>query len=80
MVFNTTDVGWIVGQSYLVFGPLLAGCSAILYEGALNFPKPDMWWEIIEKHKATMIWTAPTGLRSVKSPSLPPNRFLLAGG
>jgi len=67
VIFNTTDVGWIVGQSYLVFGPPLAGCTAIIYEGAFDFPKQDMWWEIIEKHKATMIWTSPTGARALRT-------------
>ena len=67
VVFNTSDVGWIVGQSYLVFGPLLAGCTAILYEGVPDFPKPDMWWEIVDKHKATMIWAAPTGARTLRA-------------
>ena len=66
VIFNTSDVGWIVGQSYLVFAPLLAGCSVILYEGVPNFPQPDMWWAIIEKHKATMLWTAPTGARALR--------------
>jgi len=67
VVFNTSDIGWIVGQSYLVFAPLLAGCSVILFEGAPNFPQPDMWWKIIEEHKATMLWTAPTGARALRS-------------
>jgi acetyl-CoA synthetase len=66
VIFNTSDIGWIVGQSYLVFAPLLAGCTVILYEGALDFPQPDMWWEIMEKHKATMFWTAPTGVRVLR--------------
>jgi acetyl-CoA synthetase len=66
VIFNTSDIGWIVGQSYLVFAPLLAGCSVILYEGTPNFPEPDMWWKIIEKHKATMLWTAPTGGRTLR--------------
>lgn len=67
VIFNTSDIGWIVGQSYLVFGPLLAGCTAILYEGVPDFPKPDMWWEIVEKHKATMIWMSPTGARALRA-------------
>jgi len=66
VIFNTSDIGWIVGQSYLVFAPLLAGCSVILFEGAPNFPQPDMWWKIIEEHKATMLWTAPTGARALR--------------
>ena len=67
VIFNTTDVGWIVGQSYLVFGPPLAGCTAIIYEGVFDFPKQDMWWETIEKHKATMLWTSPTGARALRA-------------
>ena len=66
VIFNTSDIGWIVGQAYLVFAPLLAGCTAILYEGALDFPQPDMWWQIMEKHKATMFWVAPTGARALR--------------
>jgi acetyl-CoA synthetase len=66
VIFNTSDIGWIVGQAYLVFAPLLAGCTAILYEGALDFPRPDMWWQIMEKHKATMFWVAPTGARALR--------------
>lgn len=67
IIFNTSDIGWIVGQSYLIFAPLLVGCSAILYEGTPNFPEPDMWWRIIEKHKATILWTAPTGAKALRS-------------
>ena len=67
VIFNTTDVGWIVGQSYLVFGPPLAGCTAIIYEGTFDFPRQDMWWETIEKHKATMVWTSPTGARALRA-------------
>jgi acetyl-CoA synthetase len=66
VIFNTSDIGWIVGQSYLVFAPLLAGGSVILYEGTPDFPEPDMWWKIIEKHQATMLWTAPTGGRALR--------------
>lgn len=67
VIFNTSDIGWIVGQSYLVFAPLLAGCCAILYEGVPDVPRPDMWWEIMEKHRATILWTAPTGARALRS-------------
>ena len=67
VIFNTSDIGWIVGQSYMVFGPLLAGCTSILYEGTPDYPKPDIWWETIEKHRATFIWTAPTGARVLRT-------------
>jgi acetyl-CoA synthetase len=67
VIFNTTDIGWIVGQCYLVFAPLLTGCSTILYDGTPDFPKSDMWWDIVERRKVTMIWTAPTGARTLRS-------------
>ncbi len=67
VMFNTSDIGWIVGQSYLIFAPLLVGCSVILYEGTPDFPEPDMWWKIIEKHKATILWTAPTGAKALRN-------------
>jgi acetyl-CoA synthetase len=66
VIFNTSDIGWIVGQSYMVFAPLLAGSSVILYEGTPDFPRPDMWWDIMEKHQATMFWTSPTGARVLR--------------
>ncbi len=67
VIFNTSDIGWIVGQSYIVFSPLLAGCTAVLYEGTPDFPQPDMWWQIIEKSRATMVWTSPTGVRALRT-------------
>jgi len=67
VTFNTSDIGWIVGQSYMVFGALLVGCTSILYEGTPDYPKPDIWWETIEKHRATFIWTAPTGARVLRT-------------
>ena len=67
VIFNTSDIGWIVGQSYLVFTPALTGCTTILYEGTLDYPRPDMWWELIEKYRATLFWTAPTGARALRS-------------
>jgi acetyl-CoA synthetase len=66
MIFNTSDIGWIVGQSYLVFAPLLAGCTAVLYDGVLDFPQKDMWWNMIEKHRATLLWTSPSGARTLR--------------
>ncbi|RLG70276.1 MAG: acetyl-CoA synthetase [Methanobacteriota archaeon] len=67
VVFNTSDIGWIVGQSYLVFGPPLAGCTAVLYEGTPDYPEPDMWWRMIEKHRATLLWISPTGARALRA-------------
>jgi len=61
--FCTSDIGWIVGHSYVVYGPLLAGATSIIYDGVPDYPRSDMWWEVIEKYKATALWTSPTGAR-----------------
>jgi acetyl-CoA synthetase len=61
--FCTSDIGWIVGHSYNVYGPLLSGCTSILYEGTPDFPRPDMWWDIIERNRVTGMFTSPTGVR-----------------
>lgn len=66
VIFNTSDIGWIVGQSYLIFAPLLAGATSIFYDGTPDYPRKDMWWEVMEKHKATLFWTSPTGARLLR--------------
>jgi acetyl-CoA synthetase len=58
------DVGWVTGHSYIVYGPLANHATSILYEGAPNFPEKDRWWEIIEKYKVTILYTAPTAIRT----------------
>lgn len=63
--FCTSDIGWIVGHSYNVYGPLLTGCTSILYEGTPDFPRQDMWWEIIERNRVTGLWVSPTGVRGL---------------
>jgi len=63
--FCTSDIGWIVGHSYNVYGPLLTGCTSILYEGTPDFPRPDMWWDIVERNRVTGMFTSPTGVRSL---------------
>ncbi|MCX8136890.1 acetate--CoA ligase [Pyrobaculum aerophilum] len=63
VIFNTSDIGWIVGQSYIVFAPTIMGTTSILFDGAIDYPKPDLFWEIIEKYKPTLIWTSPTAAR-----------------
>lgn len=62
--FCTADVGWITGHSYIVYGPLMNGATVLLYEGAPNYPAPDRFWDIIERHKATILYTAPTAIRA----------------
>ena len=62
--FCTADIGWITGHSYVVYGPLANGATVLLYEGAPNFPEPDRFWKIIDRHKATIFYTAPTAIRA----------------
>jgi acetyl-CoA synthetase len=59
----TADIGWITGHTYLVYGPLLSGATSVLYEGAPDYPKPDRWWEIVEKYGVTIFYTSPTSIR-----------------
>jgi len=61
----TADIGWITGHSYTVYGPLLNHASSVLFEGIPNYPKPDRCWDIIEQHKVTTFYTAPTAIRSL---------------
>ena len=62
--FCTADIGWITGHSYVVYGPLANGATVLLYEGAPNWPEPDRFWKLIDDHKATIFYTAPTAIRS----------------
>ncbi len=61
----TADIGWVTGHTYIVFGPLLHGLTSVMYEGALDFPKPDRWWQIVERYGVTVLYTAPTAIRSL---------------
>jgi len=63
--WSTSDIGWIVGHSYVVYAPLLFGCTTIMYEGLPDYPTPDIWWRIIEKNRVTKLWISPTGARSL---------------
>ncbi len=58
------DVGWVTGHSYIVYGPLSNGTTSIMYEGAPDYPDRDIWWEIAERYKATILYTAPTAIRA----------------
>jgi len=60
----TADVGWITGHSYVVYGPLANGATQVLYEGTPDTPHPGRWWEIIEKYRVSIFYTAPTAIRS----------------
>ncbi|MCD0462719.1 acetate--CoA ligase [Roseiconus lacunae] len=60
----TADCGWITGHSYIVYGPLTAGATCLMYEGAPNFPAEDRFWDLVEKYKVTILYTAPTAIRA----------------
>ncbi|MGH7907311.1 MAG: AMP-binding protein, partial [Candidatus Binataceae bacterium] len=60
----TADIGWVTGHSYTVYGPLAAGATVLMYEGAPNFPENDRFWEIIEKYRVNIFYTAPTAIRT----------------
>ena len=60
----TADVGWVTGHSYVVYGPLAEGATVLMYEGAPLYPAPDRFWSIVEKHKVTVLYTAPTAIRT----------------
>jgi acetyl-CoA synthetase len=62
--FCTADLGWVTGHSYIVYGPMACGNTVLMYEGAPDTPDKDRFWRIIEKHKATILYTAPTAIRS----------------
>jgi len=61
----TADVGWITGHSYMVYGPLSAGATVLMFEGIPTYPKPDRFWSIIERHKVSVFYTAPTAIRAL---------------
>ena len=77
--FCTADIGWVTGHSYVVYAPLMHGVTEIIYEGAPDYPKPDRYWEIIEKYGVTILYTTPTALRMyMKYGNAIPNSFDLS--
>ena len=63
--FCTADIGWVTGHSYILYGPLLAGATSLMFEGIPTWPDAGRFWEIIEKHKVNILYTAPTAIRSL---------------
>jgi len=61
----TADIGWITGHSYIVYGPLSLGATSLMFEGVPNYPEPDRFWEVIEKYKVNIFYTAPTAIRAI---------------
>ncbi len=70
--FCTADIGWITGHSYIVYGPLSQGATTLMFEGIPTFPDASRLWQIIEKHKVNILYTAPTAIRSLMSFGLKP--------
>ena len=64
--FATSDIGWVVGHSYIVYGPLIAGMATILYEGLPVCPDAGIWWRIVEKYRVTRMFSAPTAIRVLR--------------
>lgn len=64
--FSTSDIGWVVGHSYIVYGPLIAGMATIMYEGLPIRPDGGIWWSLVEKYKVTAMFSAPTAVRVLK--------------
>ena len=64
--FSTSDIGWVVGHSYIVYGPLIAGMATIMYEGLPIRPDAGIWWRLVEKYKVSVMFTAPTAIRVLK--------------
>src|SRR4051795_4925903 len=60
----SADVGWVTGHSYIIYGPLANGCTSVMYEGAPDYPDKDIWWELCERYKVTLFYTAPTAIRA----------------
>ncbi|MCU0773060.1 MAG: propionate--CoA ligase [Ideonella sp.] len=64
--FSTSDIGWVVGHSYIIYGPLLAGMATIMYEGLPVRPDAGIWWKLVEQYKVTVMFSAPTAVRVLK--------------
>jgi propionyl-CoA synthetase len=64
--FSTSDIGWVVGHSYIVYAPLICGMATLVYEGLPIRPDPGIWWQLVEKYRATVMFSAPTALRVLK--------------
>src|SRR4029077_10183919 len=72
--WSTSDIGWVVGHSYIVFGPLLVGCTTIAYEGALDHPNAETFYDVIERNRVTGAFTSPTAARLLMRYGVAPAR------
>src|SRR5579863_1608022 len=64
--FATSDIGWVVGHSYITYGPLLNGMATVVYEGLPIRPDPGVWWKIVQDYKVSVMFSAPTAIRVLK--------------
>ena len=64
--FATSDIGWVVGHSYIVYGPLVRGMATVVFEGVPIRPDPGIWWRLVERHKVSVMFSAPTAIRVLK--------------
>ena len=64
--FATSDIGWVVGHSYIVYGPLIGGMATVVYEGVPIRPDPGIWWKIVQDHRVSVMFSAPTAIRVLK--------------
>ncbi len=69
VMFTTSDIGWVVGHSYIIYGPLLAGMTTIVYEGLPIRPDPGVWWRIVQDYKVNVMFSSPTAIRVLKKES-----------
>lgn len=60
----TADIGWVTGHSYVIYGPLSNGTTTVMYEGSPDYPRKDRWWEMVEKYRVSILYTAPTAIRA----------------
>jgi propionyl-CoA synthetase len=65
-MFTTSDIGWVVGHSYIIYGPLIAGMTTVMYEGVPVRPDAGIWWKIVQDHKVAVMFSAPTAIRVLK--------------
>jgi acetyl-CoA synthetase len=74
--WSTSDIGWVVGHSYIVYSPLIAGATTLAYEGALDYPGPETFWQVVEEFGVTSVFTSPTAVRLLmKYGDEPPRKF-----
>jgi propionyl-CoA synthetase len=65
-MFTTSDIGWVVGHSYIIYGPLIAGMTTIMYEGTPLRPDAGIWWKIVQDYRVNVMFSAPTAIRVLK--------------